>query len=96
VFFVAQTKQLVALDAKTGTQLWSSPVDGVHWASPIVVNGVVYLADNDATLRAYAAPLPAAATTTGARQALQTNMPKRPATSYAPSSIPYQSGATGD
>jgi outer membrane protein assembly factor BamB len=94
VFFVAQTNQLVALDARTGTQLWSSAVTGVHWASPIVVNGVVYLTDNDATLRAYAAP-PLAAIT-GAQQALPTNMPKRSATSYAPSSIPYQNGVTGD
>jgi outer membrane protein assembly factor BamB len=90
VFFVAQTKQLVALDVRTGAQLWSSAVTGVHWASPIVVNGVVYLTDNDATLRAYAAPPPTAEAITGAQQALPTNKPMRPATNYAPSSIPYQ------
>ena len=53
VFFVAQTNDLRALDARTGALLWSAPVTGVHWASPIVVNGTVYLTDNGATLRAF-------------------------------------------
>jgi outer membrane protein assembly factor BamB len=60
MFFVAQTNDLRALDARTGALLWSAPVTGVHWASPIVVNGTVFLTDNGATLRAFAAPQAAA------------------------------------
>lgn len=56
MFFVAQTNDLRALDARTGALLWSAPVTGVHWASPIVVDGTVFLTDNGATLRAFAAP----------------------------------------
>ncbi len=60
MFFVAQTNDLRALDVRTGALLWSAPVNGVHWASPIVVNGTVFLTDNGATLRAFAAPEAAA------------------------------------
>ena len=36
--------QLYALDAKTGTQLWSYPIDSTY-SPPVVVNGMVYIAD---------------------------------------------------
>lgn len=44
-----------ALDPKTGAVLWSdsSPV-GVHWESPIVVNGRIYVTDEGGALWAYA------------------------------------------
>lgn len=61
-FFVTRSNALVAIDVRTGNRLWSAPVNGVHWGSPIVVDGTVYLADNDATLRAFAAPVQTAAT----------------------------------
>lgn len=42
----ASQNSLVALDPTTGTPLWSSgPLTGIHWQSPIVVNGVVYVTD---------------------------------------------------
>ena len=76
VFIIEKTNSLVALDAVTGTQLWSTPIQGVHWASPIVVNRTVYLIDGDGTLQAYSAqaflsaiqPLSAAAPKPVARQ----------------------------
>lgn len=44
-----------ALDPTTGTVLWadSSP-GGVHWESPIVVNGRIYVTDESGALWAYA------------------------------------------
>src|SRR5204863_2474339 len=44
VLFYASSNILRALDPKTGALLWStSGVGGVHWESPVVANGVVYL-----------------------------------------------------
>jgi len=52
---------LVALDALTGNELWSSAspgvggtIGGVHFQSPIVVNGWVCCADRNGNLSAYA------------------------------------------
>jgi outer membrane protein assembly factor BamB len=60
VFYVGGAG-LRALAARTGALLWS---DGgpasIHWQSPIVVGGRVYVADGNNTLRAYA---PAVAST---------------------------------
>jgi outer membrane protein assembly factor BamB len=58
VFLIEETNILIALDATTGALLWSAPLYGVHWASPIVVNGTVYLVDGDGTLQAYSAVSP--------------------------------------
>ncbi|MEO7063896.1 MAG: PQQ-binding-like beta-propeller repeat protein, partial [Dokdonella sp.] len=35
----------------TGNVLWSSPtIGGIHWQSPILVNGAIYITDNNAKL----------------------------------------------
>ena len=61
-----------ARDPSTGTVLWtSSSVGGTHWQSPIVANGVVYVNDNAAHLRAYALPNAAPAFTSAASAAFQ-------------------------
>jgi hypothetical protein len=42
----ASANSLVARDPATGNVLWSSePLSGIHWQSPIVVDGVVYVSD---------------------------------------------------
>jgi len=86
VFFVAGTNELVALDARSGVKLWSAPVNGVHWASPIVVNDTVYLTDNDAILRAYALPAFASADDSQPQPqaALQGKLPPRATPNYSP------------
>jgi hypothetical protein len=46
-----------ALDPKTGATLWtSSAVGGIHWQSPVVANGVVYMTDNAGHLTAFGLP----------------------------------------
>src|SRR5262245_14172053 len=39
---------LEALDPTTGAVLWDVPTDAHHWSSPIVANGVVYMAEGAA------------------------------------------------
>jgi outer membrane protein assembly factor BamB len=60
IVFVAFDSAIVALDALTGNELWSSARRGtghtigpVHWESPIVVNGSVYCSDENGQLTAY-------------------------------------------
>jgi len=48
---------LRALDSRTGNLLWSSPtgqLGSIHWQSPIVFHGSVYVTDENAHLTAYA------------------------------------------
>jgi outer membrane protein assembly factor BamB len=60
VFYVGGAG-LRALAARSGALLWSDGgPSSIHWQSPILVGGRVYVADNNDTLRAYA---PAVATT---------------------------------
>jgi len=47
--------QLYALDAKTGTQLWSYPIDSTY-SPPVVVNGMVYIADGAGSVYAFHLP----------------------------------------
>jgi outer membrane protein assembly factor BamB len=57
VVFTVRTNRITALDAQTGAELWSDTrVGRIHWESPIVVNGAVYVADFDGMLTAYALP----------------------------------------
>ena len=57
VVFTVRTHRITALDARTGVELWSDKRIGrVHWGSPIVVNGAVYVADFDGMLTGYALP----------------------------------------
>jgi outer membrane protein assembly factor BamB len=59
ILFVAFSSNLVALNAATGAQLWSSAQGGgpnvgsIHWESPIVVNGWVYCSDQSGNLTAF-------------------------------------------
>jgi outer membrane protein assembly factor BamB len=62
VLFAATTgdKQLIALDPRTGHQLWTSAdataggtIGNVHWESPIVVGGRLYCADENGQVAAY-------------------------------------------
>jgi outer membrane protein assembly factor BamB len=59
VVFDAVNGAVVALDATTGSVLWSSAghphtIGNVHWESPIVVNGRVYCSDESGNLTAFA------------------------------------------
>jgi PQQ-like domain len=53
VYYVG-TAGLQALTPRHGAVLWQDPSPGsIHWQSPIVVNGRVYVADGDGNLWAY-------------------------------------------
>jgi outer membrane protein assembly factor BamB len=63
IVFVAFDNALIALDAVSGHELWTSAMPSagktigpVHWESPIVVNGWVYCSDENGSLTAYALP----------------------------------------
>ncbi|CAM5469621.1 cell wall-binding repeat-containing protein [Leifsonia shinshuensis] len=58
VLFYQSTSGIRALDPATGTQLWSASAgaSGLHWQSPIVVNGRLYFSDGSGALRAYSVP----------------------------------------
>jgi outer membrane protein assembly factor BamB len=58
--FAAFDGALVALNASTGHELWSSAqrssglnIGGIHWESPIVINGWVYCSDENGNLTGY-------------------------------------------
>ncbi len=61
VVFVAGDGALRALDARSGRPLWSSAesgaggsIGGIHWQSPVAVDGWVYCSDQSRHLTAYA------------------------------------------
>lgn len=55
--FTVRTNRITALDAQTGAELWSDTRIGrIHWESPIVANGAVYVTDFDGKLTGYALP----------------------------------------
>ena len=61
VVFVAMDNAIYALSAQSGAELWSSAstahtIGGVHWQSPIVINGWVYCSDQNGKLTAYGLP----------------------------------------
>ncbi len=57
VLFDAGSGALRALNPETGAALWSSTqIGGIHWESPIVADGVVYVTDESAHLTAFALP----------------------------------------
>jgi hypothetical protein len=48
---------LHALNPTTGAQLWNSTAIGaIHWQTPAIVNGVVYIGDNGRQITAYGLP----------------------------------------
>lgn len=60
MLFAAASGVVYALDAHTGQRLWSSDrasaggtIGGIHWESLIVVNGRIFIPDEDGMLTAY-------------------------------------------
>jgi outer membrane protein assembly factor BamB len=53
VVYVAASGQLVALNATTGATLGSATIGGVHWESPMIARGVVYVTDENRNLTAF-------------------------------------------
>jgi hypothetical protein len=53
--FVATTTGVSALDPTTGNRLWlDASIGGLHWESPIVVNGQVYVTDEGGAIWRFA------------------------------------------
>jgi FG-GAP-like repeat/PQQ-like domain len=58
ILYYAAGGALRALDPTTGISLWStSQIGSIHWQSPIVANGWVYVTDQSAHLVAFAPPI---------------------------------------
>jgi len=55
ILYYASFSGMLALDPTTGGQLWSDggTIGGIHWESPIVVNGRLYITDENAQLWAF-------------------------------------------
>ncbi|HLY31004.1 MAG TPA: PQQ-binding-like beta-propeller repeat protein [Ktedonobacterales bacterium] len=55
VLFAIESSRILALTPQTGATLWSSSqgFGAVHWESPIVIGGALYVADENATFSAY-------------------------------------------
>jgi hypothetical protein len=54
---VARSGNIRALNPTTGSQLWhSSQIGGIHWESPIVTNGVLYIPDYNSHITAFSLP----------------------------------------
>ncbi len=54
ILYLQRSNLLSALDPTTGTVLWSSTTIGsIHWQSPVVVNGHVYVLDGNSHLTDY-------------------------------------------
>jgi len=56
VLYVARANTLQAFAAVSGTQLWQAAIGGIHWESPVVANGVLYIMDEAAHLTAFTVP----------------------------------------
>jgi outer membrane protein assembly factor BamB len=58
VLFYAHSGRMRALDPLNGNELWGdSQIGSIHWESPIVANGVLYITDESGHLTAYAGPI---------------------------------------
>jgi len=54
ILYCATGQLIQALNPTTGSQLWkNTTIGGIHWQSPIVANGVLYVADNSGYLTAF-------------------------------------------
>ncbi len=54
ILYYAGSGHIYALDPASGRQLWSdSSIAGIHWESPIVADGTLYITDEAAHLTAY-------------------------------------------
>jgi outer membrane protein assembly factor BamB len=70
VLFYAYPGRIRALDPLNGHELWSdTAIGGIHWESPIVANGALFITDDSGNLTAYAIggtiPTPTATTPAG-------------------------------
>ena len=64
VLYSASSGTLRALDPTTGSTLWSTnQIAGVHWESPVVANGTLYMTDESGRLSAFAPPATAVKST---------------------------------
>jgi hypothetical protein len=55
VLFYATSARIRALDPLDGHELWSdTAIGGIHWESPIVANGALFITDESGNLTAYA------------------------------------------
>jgi hypothetical protein len=53
VVFYAGGGTVRALDVTNGNELWHDSIGGIHWESPVVVNGTLYITDGSGNLTAY-------------------------------------------
>ena len=57
VVFIARSGMISALNATDGSLLWSdSRIGQIHWESPIVANGKLFITDQNGNLTAYSLP----------------------------------------
>jgi outer membrane protein assembly factor BamB len=59
VLYVAAANTIQAVSAATGAQLWQTAIGGIHWESPVVANGVLYILDEAGHLTAFTASVAA-------------------------------------
>jgi len=53
IIFLQGASYISALNPTTGAVLWQGVTSGLHWQSPIVVNGAIYFADQTTHARAF-------------------------------------------
>jgi outer membrane protein assembly factor BamB len=51
--FYAGSGTIRAVDVATGQELWQDGIGSIHWESPVVANGMVYITNGDGMLTAY-------------------------------------------
>jgi len=56
LYYAGEDKTFYAFEPFTGTLLWKTPLGSVHWESPVIANGWLYITDNYRYLTAYALP----------------------------------------
>ncbi len=77
--FYASSAGIQALDPKTGAVLWTGALGGVHWESPIVSGGKLFVTDESAKLRVYGpSPEPLAFYTLAPCRLVDTRQPAGP------------------
>jgi outer membrane protein assembly factor BamB len=57
VVFIARNALITALNARDGSLLWSdNRIGPIHWESPVVANGILYITDQNGNLTAFSLP----------------------------------------
>lgn len=93
IVYYAGSGFVQALNPADGTVLWQdTSVGAIHWESPVVANGMLYVADETGTLTAYA--LPAVTSPSPTATATQPPAPTATATQTVPVSTPTPSPTT--